>query len=49
MVEIGSLHIDSISYKVVIAHFIDVVYNDFIHYMWIEFSKDGTTLYKNYY
>jgi hypothetical protein len=48
MVEIGSLHIDSISYKMVIAHFSDA-WDNGIRYMWIEFSKDSITLCKNYY
>lgn len=50
MVEIGSLHIDRNCYKLVIACFSDILRdNDGIRYMWIEFSRYGITLCKNYY
>lgn len=50
MVEIGSLHIDRNCYKLVIAHFSDILCDiDGIRYMYIQFSLNGITLYKNYY
>mgnify|MGYP007102686644 FL=1 len=48
MIDIGSLHIDQYSYKLVIAHFLDT-WNNGIRYIWIELTKNGITFCKNYY